>query len=159
MSLASFLYGIPPRVRVLTLWMSHSAVVASLPFTMDLHFDYPKYLDLIDGFYLAAGGSFALTNDYWSWPKELDASQKGGGRIVNAVMHFIEKTSCSADEALEKVKLLAVEYERKALEQRKLILVQNPDLPADVRRFMDGIIWVLGGASLWSAKCKRYHEF
>jgi len=136
-----------------------SAVVAVLPFAMDLDFDFPRYRALVDDLVAKVGGSFALTNDYWSLAKELHANAKGGGRIASVVVLIMEQDKCTLDQAMEKVKQLSIKMDKEALDERDRILAQNPDLPEDVRRFVHAIVWAAAGTALWSADCERYHQY
>lgn len=113
--------------------------------------------DRIRDFRCVAARSYALTNDYWSWAKELRESNEGKQRMFNAVSIVMRKQEIPEREALEIVRNLAIHYERRLLSLRDALLSQG-DNSRDFERYLDAHIWLCSGNSYWSASCDRYHS-
>ncbi|KAE9362910.1 terpenoid synthase [Stipitochalara longipes BDJ] len=133
------------------------AMCAMLPFAMELDIN-SEDLKPIEPFLHAAGASIAMTNDYWSWPKEFRASSEGNCRIMNAVTIIMTEKNITMDQAHEMVKELALKYEKEAVFQRDSIVSRNVRLPENVQRYMNAVVWLASGNNLWSSTTPRYHS-
>ncbi|KAF2247355.1 terpenoid synthase [Trematosphaeria pertusa] len=101
--------------------------------------------------------SMMYTNDYWSVAKELRAVSKGVAYSMDCTSALIKMEGLSEEQALGKVKSLAMQYEEEAMGLANELLGPGSKLPENVQRYVQGVYWVIGGTGLWSATCPRYH--
>jgi hypothetical protein len=105
------------------------------------------------------GLACTLANDYWSFPKEMAAFEKGLGYPVDTVTALQTMEGLSIEESRERVKELVIKYEEEALAVWDELMGPKSTLPENVRRYVQGVYWAAGGANYWSATCLRYHSY
>lgn len=103
--------------------------------------------------WIAAG----LTNDYYSWEKEYQASlENGQTHVVNAIWVLMREHSLTVDQAKDlcsqKIKENVAEYLLIVEENRN-----NEDISLDLRRYIECMQYTLSGNVVWSKLCPRYH--
>lgn len=62
--------------------------------------------------------SAALTNDYWSWPKEIAGKDASNSRLMNSVSFAIARYNLSEQQAREHIKGLAIQAEKEFIALR-----------------------------------------
>jgi hypothetical protein len=105
------------------------------------------------------GLACTLANDYWSFPKEMAAFEKGLGYPMNTVTALERMEGLSIEEAREKVKELVKKYEQEAMALVGELMGPKSRLPENTRRYVQAVYWAAGGANYWSATCLRYHSY
>lgn len=98
-----------------------------------------------------------MTNDYWSWPKELAAFNTKGSKLCTAVAVLMNEKSIPAEEALDQVRHLAVAAERLYVELRQEWLERKREKLIQVEQYVEAVGWIAGGCSLWSSSCPAYN--
>ncbi|GAB7362289.1 hypothetical protein MBLNU230_g2307t1 [Neophaeotheca triangularis] len=101
--------------------------------------------------------SAALTNDYWSWPKEIKGLEARGMRLMNGVS-FAMGLGLSEEEAREHIKHLAVLAEKEYLSLRAEWAMKHPDASEDARKYVVAVGLFAAGNSLWSSTSPRYNQ-
>jgi ophiobolin F synthase len=100
--------------------------------------------------------AMALTNDYFSYPKEKALPPHNGPRnIVNAVPILMAQYAISEDDALALIKqkiLEAEEEHRVELEK----LEQKGLLPQELKRYIMACRMATSGSHFWHASTPRY---
>ncbi|KAJ5027551.1 isoprenoid synthase domain-containing protein [Bipolaris maydis] len=98
-----------------------------------------------------------LTNDYWSWERELSDHLTNGNRINNSVdvaMRTMNLDQAAAKEWL-KERLIGLECE---YVQRKVdFYQQHPRLSLELRRWIELAGSIMGGTHFWASSCPRHH--
>lgn len=98
-----------------------------------------------------------LTNDYWSWERELRDSERNGNRLVNSV-HIVRQTQqVSIDAARTIVKDLMVRCENLFVTRRDQLFRDHPQMPLCLKRFVEGAGCVISGSHYWASSCDRHH--
>lgn len=101
--------------------------------------------------------ALSLTNDLFSWDKEhRDAIKKGQTYVPNALYVIMQEHNIGIEEAKgicrKEVRVNIKEY-LNAVERVK----REKNYSIDLLRFMDGLIYSIGGNLVWSLSCPRYH--
>lgn len=118
--------------------------------------DYKIMKDVID----AAEWAIVLTNDYYSWQKECEATSKlEAGRIINWIAFLVRRESLSPESAKEAVKDLILKYEDLYVLARTRLYQEYPSLPFHLRKCAEVSGVVIGGSHFWSANCPRYNSW
>lgn len=98
---------------------------------------------------------FALTNDLYSYGKEIKANREKGTAVVNAAQALAELLSISP--LLGKLMLRAILWDFEAkINSEQERLVQNGGLKGNQLRFMRGMFVTLAGNVFYSATTGRY---
>jgi hypothetical protein len=84
---------------------------------------------------------------------------KGQGYPMNTVTAPEKMEELFIKEAREKVKELVKKYEQEAMALADELMGPKSNLPENVRRYVQGVYWVAGGANYWSATCLQYHSY
>lgn len=101
--------------------------------------------------------ALALTNDLFSWDKEhRDAVDKGQTYVCNALCVIMQEHSVSLEEAKETCRKEIRESVKEYLDVVKRAKQENK-YSIDLLRFMDGLVYSVGGNLVWSTTCPRYH--
>ncbi|KAJ5652219.1 hypothetical protein N7507_009645 [Penicillium longicatenatum] len=116
----------------------------------------PQERQSIDEFRNVAARSYSLTNDYWSWAREVRQSREGKQRMMNALSVVMRKQQVSEEESLEIVKSEAIENEQKVVKLWDSLSAQAGS--QDFKQYLDAHIWLCSGNSYWSFTCARYHS-
>ena len=98
-----------------------------------------------------------LCNDYWSWPREREAHVTGKSRLMNAVLVAMKQHDLPAHKALAFVRDLTLQKEQELIDMRNKLLSAG-NLSRDMRMFIDGHLWMVGGNDLWESTCRRYNK-
>ncbi|KAJ6474837.1 isoprenoid synthase domain-containing protein, partial [Mycena sanguinolenta] len=103
------------------------------------------------------GKACALTNDYYSWDKELAAHTAAGGhgRVYNCVTWIMEKCSCGINAARELLKERIQGYER----QFEKMVEEEDERKVDVgrvQRYVEAAMFATSGSAYWHARAPRY---
>lgn len=113
---------------------------------------------LVDPILWHVCATIALTNDYWSWHKEaLHAGPGEQMKIMNGVTVLMKERNIAAPEALEMLKELACEYEKKVVNMCAHTLSKYPHASSDFHAYIQGQLWLVAGNDYWSSTCRRYH--
>ena len=102
-----------------------------------------------------------IVNDIYSFAKELRAwntNGKEGGKILNMVMLQANETGVSWEAAKRVLWILCREWE---LEHFDLITQREmaaEGCDEDLKTYIKGLEYVLGGNEIWSSYTQRYHE-
>jgi hypothetical protein len=124
---------------------------------MDLDIS-PSEIELVKHIQDAAWTSVILTNDYWSWPKEVAFVDGRKTGILNAVSIFM-RFGVGETEALEMVKQRAIQAEKIFLKLYSDFISSSSFLPSlHLKQFLEAHIWMISGNSFWSSTCPRYHR-
>ena len=102
--------------------------------------------------------ALALTNDLYSWEKELDAATKAGApHVINGIWVLMKEHSLTETEAKilcrKKIREFVADA-RRIVEKNKL----NTNLSSDLRIYLEAILYSISGNLVWSIYCPRYHE-
>lgn len=102
--------------------------------------------------------SAALTNDYWSWNKEVANNNQHSMRIMNGVTVLGKEKGVGIEEALRMLKELALVHERQAADLCAEFLELESTHPRsnDFYKYVEAHLWFIGGNSYWSSTCRRY---
>lgn len=102
--------------------------------------------------------SITLCNDYWSWRKEFADAGGRQNQVMNAVSILLRSANVDEPKALEMLKQRTIEMEGKFLRlYNDFISSSSPSPSPDLRRYLDGHLWIVSGCNFWSATCPRYH--
>lgn len=102
---------------------------------------------------------FILTNDYFSWDKELERSKaQDKGRLLNAIWFIMNNDRVEQAEALHRVKYMILDLEADYLFKKAKVL-ENPNVPAPVRRWLEVTAASIGSYHYWAATCPRYNNW
>lgn len=98
----------------------------------------------------------ALTNDLFSWDKELrEASSAGFERVVNAIWILMEECDCGEQRAKQLCRAAImdhlVKYAR-TVEETKV----NAMISADLKTYIEALQLSISGNLVWSLTCPRY---
>jgi terpene synthase-like protein len=99
----------------------------------------------------------ALSNDWWSWPKEMAVHIAGKSRLMNAIAIMIKQHNLPAYKARGLVKGLALEYEKKLMDMRSELFSVGT-MSEDMRKYIDAVIWMVAGNAVWGSTCPRYNK-
>ena len=102
-----------------------------------------------------------IVNDIYSFAKELRAwntNGKEGAQILNMVMLQANETGISWEAAKRVLWILCREWELEHIDMvtRRETAAEGCD--EDLKVYMKGLEYVLGGNEIWSAYTQRYHE-
>jgi hypothetical protein len=97
-----------------------------------------------------------VSNDLWSWPKEAQAYKKGK-RVMNAILLAMKTEGLTAHQAVIYVKKRVLRYQNELLAMRDEF-VSAPSISDDMRKYVDGYLWIVSGNELWQSSCPRYHS-
>ncbi|KAK7464983.1 hypothetical protein VKT23_006191 [Stygiomarasmius scandens] len=111
-----------------------------------------KETELTKDFYASSGRVMALTNDYWSWDME---KKESTDRVRNAIPVVMQQYSMNEKDARIFVKGMIVDAEQKTW---KLGLDLKKDGSETVKKYVDGMFYLLGGSGFWSSTCPRYNS-
>jgi hypothetical protein len=104
--------------------------------------------------------ALSLTNDYWSWDREHEASKSTGpGRIVNVIAVIMKERCVSVEEAKAITKQLIIDLEGQYVRARDQFFITNPGLPFRIRKWIEACELVVSGHNYWAATCPRYHAW
>lgn len=103
--------------------------------------------------------ALVLTNDYWSWGREYNASLTKGSRIVNSIELLSRLRNVSYDEAKDIVRDLIITYESEYERRVQDFLTSHPSTPAYLREFIQVVGLVVAGNHYWCANCPRHHAW
>jgi hypothetical protein len=107
--------------------------------------------------YMFAYAHIALTNDYYSWGKELKQYVDHGNKkkLLNAVYILVKQHDIDIDEAKKLLKEEIVGQEKAYLEAKEQFIAQKSPSPA-ILGFFELLDLLVAGNMLWSAICPRY---
>ncbi|KAF1360397.1 geranylgeranyl pyrophosphate synthase [Lizonia empirigonia] len=103
--------------------------------------------------------ALVLTNDYWSWGREYNASLTKGSRIVNSIELLSRLKIISYGEAKDVVRELIIMYEREYEKRLECFLQEHPSTPPYLRHFIEVAGLVVAGNHYWCANCPRHHAW
>lgn len=131
--------------------------MAIIRFAMDLRLT-PEELKSIHDLELLIGEIAGLTNDFWSWEKEVQAQSVAGYAGLphrNAVAVLMKEKNVDAVEAKELLKqhILAVESD---FLQKVSDWQSSAGISQNLRRYVMSMEIMAGGNSFWSSTCDRY---
>ncbi|KAK6213346.1 geranylgeranyl pyrophosphate synthase [Colletotrichum tabaci] len=110
--------------------------------------------------FAAAESALVLTNDYWSWDREWrQAQQTEESRIVNAVHLFMRTQGLAMHEAREAVRERILAYEAEYLRLKTEFYSQNPNVGADLKKYIEVCGVITAGNHYWCANCPRHHSW
>ncbi|KAJ7280280.1 isoprenoid synthase domain-containing protein [Mycena rebaudengoi] len=112
----------------------------------------PEESEICSAFYASAGRAVALTNDYFSWSKEKRFPSNRGCSTVPVVR---KQYRMSERDALLFVKGLAVDAEETTMK----LAGPLKELSFNVKRYVQGVEYLLSGNCFWSATAPRYDDF
>ncbi|KAA8645751.1 hypothetical protein EYZ11_001266 [Aspergillus tanneri] len=95
-----------------------------------------------------------FTNDYYSWPK--DKRDYKARRVANVILFLMQHQDMSEDDARTKTKDLILESEKEFIRRRDDLYHGNPDLSAQLRKWMEVLGAALGGVHYWCKNAPRY---
>jgi geranylgeranyl pyrophosphate synthase len=117
----------------------------------------PQEHDLVQHVLEPIEEGICLTNDYWSWERELHDHLTNGNRINNSIdvaMRTMNLGEVAAKEWL-KERLIGLECE---YVQRKVGFYQDhPRLSLKLRRWIEQAGSIMGGTHYWASSCPRHH--
>jgi hypothetical protein len=113
------------------------------------------------------GKACALTNDYYSWDKELAAHTAAGGhgRVYNCVTWIMEKYCCGIHTARELLRERIQGYERQFEKmwrdwEENGVKVKEEDEEkvhvGRVQRYVEAAMFATSGGVYWHARAPRY---
>ena len=103
--------------------------------------------------------ALVLTNDYWSWGREYNASLAKGSRIVNSIELLSRLRNIGYDEAKEVVRELITTYESEYERRVQAFLLEHPSTPGYLCDFIQVVGLVVAGNHYWCANCPRHHAW
>lgn len=114
------------------------------------------------------GNACALTNDYYSWDKELAVHTAAGGhgRVYNCVAWIMEKYSCDIDMARELLREKIQGYERQFQEMWRNWEENGVEVDAEdegkvdvgkVQRYVQAAMFATSGSAYWHVRAPRYN--
>ncbi|KAK1977183.1 geranylgeranyl pyrophosphate synthase [Colletotrichum cereale] len=110
--------------------------------------------------FAAAESALVLTNDYWSWDREWQqAQQTKDPRIVNAVHLFMRTEGLEIYQAREVVRDRILAYEAEFLRLKDEFYVQNPNITAHLKKYIELCGVITAGNHLWCANCPRHNSW
>ncbi|KAH7110377.1 geranylgeranyl pyrophosphate synthase [Dendryphion nanum] len=119
----------------------------------------PEDKALMEGVVESAERALLLTNDYYSWERELEQSGiQEDGKFFNVVNFFMEREFIDAESALEKVKQRILFYEAEYLE-RKENLYKSHVVPSHIKDWLESAGLAVAGNHYWSATCPRHNDW
>lgn len=101
-----------------------------------------------------------LTNDYFSWDRELEYSKKvGAGRLVNAIAVLMKQHNLQAAEAKEMTKNIILQNEAEYVRRRDELYKNYPLLPLYLRKWIE--VWgvIIAGNHVWSSTAPRHNDW
>ena len=115
-----------------------------------------KEMELANRMARSAYKTGGLTNDLYSWEKELAVSKANGeSHVVNAIWVLMQEHSCSVEAATlllrEKIKECVSDFVRIAKE-----VEGNLELSIDTRKYIASALYGISGNFHWSLQCPRY---
>ena len=95
--------------------------------------------------------SMQYVNDYFSYEKEFELSQKmqAPERIFNAVAVLMRVDSITASAAKERVKAMAIDHEKEFALQKELYYRQNSNISLDLRKLIEAWETSMAGINYW----------
>jgi geranylgeranyl pyrophosphate synthase len=107
-----------------------------------------------------AEDALMLTNDYWSWEREYEASkQMGAGRLVNAVELLMRTKGMSDKEGHKSLKNMIIDLEQEYLRRKTQFYIDHPDLPLYLRRWIECCGLIVAGNHYWCSACPRHNAW
>lgn len=105
---------------------------------------------------LPAVTAASLTNDLYSYEKEVKEAQRAGCHLTNGIDVIMREHDCDVEEAKticqSKIKNVVASFEETITHTRS-----RDDLSHDLKRFIDVIQYSVSGNLVWSMSCPRYH--
>lgn len=145
--------------ETLTTVAQNSFVAAVMRYGMNLHLSNVE-LDSIPGIDDTYAKHGVTVNDILSFDKELKAHHRNpseGSSILNMVNMLAQDTGISYEAAKRVLWILCREWE---IEHQRMVQDRMTDkklgCSADLRAYLKGMEWVLGGNEYWSSYTKRY---
>jgi ophiobolin F synthase len=119
----------------------------------------PEDEAMMEGVVESAERALLLTNDYYSWDRELEQSEiQEDGKFFNVVNFFMEREFIDAEAALDRVKQRILFYEAEYLE-RKENLYNSHVVPSHVKDWLESAGLAVAGNHYWSATCPRHNDW
>lgn len=116
-------------------------------------------LQSVKDFQRAVWVSVTLSNDYWSWPKEVASANNCKHGIMNAVSILMRSQGLNETHARHAVKRLSIESEKNVSKLFvNFISKSSPKLSQPLKTFLQAHLWIIAGNSLWSSTCPRYNK-
>jgi hypothetical protein len=100
----------------------------------------------------------ALSNDWFSWPKEVAAWREGRARIMSAVAILMRQYNLPVTRARNLLREMIIEREHALLKMRDELLSRN-NTSEDFKKFVTACIWMVGGNDVWESTCPRYNRY
>ena len=113
-------------------------------------------IDMMKKLTRPAFAAIALTNDLYSWKKELaDSRRDAMPHVVNAIWVLMRELSISEAEAMDICRQKIKEYIHKF--QGILESIENNDeVSQDLKKYMEALQYSHSGNLVWSVYCPRY---
>ncbi|KAK4228107.1 isoprenoid synthase domain-containing protein [Podospora fimiseda] len=80
------------------------------------------------------------------------------GRICSSIWFIMHNEGLEEPEARQRVKKMILDLEANFLRQKSAIL-QDTNVPANVRRWLEAVGAAIGGYHYWAATCPRYNDW
>ncbi|KAF7362940.1 Geranylgeranyl pyrophosphate synthase [Mycena venus] len=133
-----------------TLNVGFRIMVSFMQWTLNVYLTSDE-TELCSAFYTAAGRVMAITNDYFSWRME---KREATDRVRNAIPVVMKQYAMSESDATLFVKGVLVDAEQKTVRLGKALKGSSEN----IRRYVEGMEYLLGGSGFWSATCPRYND-
>ncbi|CAO2651134.1 Nn.00g094310.m01.CDS01 [Neocucurbitaria sp. VM-36] len=106
---------------------------------------------------LPAVTAASLTNDLYSYEKEVEEAQQAGCHLTNGIDVIMRQHCCDLDTAKSicrsEIKAVVAKFEE-VVEQTR----SREDLSQDLTRYVEVIQYSVSGNLIWSMACPRYHR-
>ncbi|KAJ7776604.1 isoprenoid synthase domain-containing protein, partial [Mycena maculata] len=133
-----------------TLNVGFRIMVSFMQWTLNVYLTSDE-TELCSAFYMAGGRVMAITNDYFSWRME---KREETDRVRNAIPVVMKQYAMSESDATLFVKGVLVDAEQKTARLGKALKGSSEN----IRRYVEGMEYLLGGSGFWSATCPRYND-
>lgn len=126
---------------------------AALMLTCEIHLT-PSEMEPLETLHRLYMTHFSLTNDLYSYNKEVYAMQETGAALINAVE--VLETTLNVSSRAAKVILRAFLWDLEFQVDEELKRLQGAGLCPSQWRFARGMVEVMAGNLFYSATCVRY---
>ncbi|GAB7325549.1 hypothetical protein MBLNU13_g09550t2 [Cladosporium sp. NU13] len=105
--------------------------------------------------------AMVLANDYYSFDKEYDEylSVPGSEEPRNSICLLMKQHEKTLSEARLFLKQKMIELEQEYSSNRQDYEATHPDMPTDLKKFLDAAEFAGSGAVYWCCVCPRYNDF
>ncbi|KAI9774496.1 MAG: hypothetical protein M1839_001684 [Geoglossum umbratile] len=115
--------------------------------------------ELVKDVFRPAEEALMLTNDYWSWDREYDATKTKGDRLVNAIDVISKTRNITIEKSRAWVKGQIIALEKEYVQRKTEFFQKHPDISFGLKQWVELCGYTVAGNHYWCSRCPRHHNW